>query len=787
MAKGQEESMQRDVTGRGGDPPKAGPGVKLPLELSSFVGRGRELADVEGLLGRARLLTLVGAGGSGKTRLALRAAARLCGVFSDGVWWVDLSSLSDADLVPRRVASAVGVVETPGRPVMELLVEQLGPKEALLVLDNCEHLVHGCAELTDALLRACPDLRILATSREPLGVSGEISWPVPPLSLPGPGRGRSPDDLLRCEAVGLFVERANAAHPGFAFAHENAPAVADLCGRLDGMPLAIELAASRVRMLSVGEILERLDDRFRLLRGNRTAVPRHRTLGATIDWSHDLLSGEEKILLRRLSVFAGGWTLEAAEEVCSGDGIEEDEVFELLSYLVDKSLVVVVRRDGETRYRMLETVRQYASGKLGESAEQESVRDRHANFILDLAEEAEAGLAGPEQVAWLARLETEHDNLSAALRWLTERAEAERGLRIAAALMRFWWFRGHLAEGRAWIEALLGLPEASVRDEVRAKALHALGIHRYADDALEDWAMVRSRLQESVEIYRRLGDELRVAAVLQNLGRSRAVLGEWEAAQSALNESLEIGRRLGNEPSIAFSHFYLGMAHLHRGDLSPARANFEEALEIYQKLDDGFWINACLCHLGYIDCEKGEYAAARSRFLQTYEIVPLEQAPWGATYVLDGFTRLAAAEGEAVRALRLGGATDALRQTYGVTIGPTEQAAFRRRLKPAWRALGEEAGEKAWEEGRAMTLEQALALGLEEPGAKPERPAESVLTAREVEVLSLVAEGLSDARAAERLYVSPRTISGHLRVTYRKLGVSSRTAAINRARELGLI
>ena len=784
MSKARTENSLRVVGGGQGGKPETRSGGKLPLETTSFVGRARELGELEGLLGRTRLLTLVGAGGSGKTRLALRIASRV----SEGhVWWVELASLSDPNLVEGRVASTLGVVGAPGRAVDDLLVEYLETKEALLVLDNCEHLVGACAELVDALLRTCPGVRILATSREPLGVAGEVSWSVPPLSLPDTGLEQTPGELLRCEAVGLFVERAEAVAPGFALTQDNGPAVADLCARLDGMPLAIELAASRVRMLSVGEILERLDDRFRLLQGNRTAVPRHRTLEATIDWSHELLSVREKILFRRLSVFAGGWTLEAAEDVCSGDGIEEDEVLELLACLVDKSLVVVARDDEKSRYRMLETVRQYASVKLGEAAEREVISDRHANFLLDLAERAETELSGPGQVAWLERLETEHDNLSAALGWLTERGKAERGMRLAAALLRFWWFRGHLAEGRARIETLLDLPEASVSEGVRAKALHALGIHRYADDAMEDWAMVRSRLQESLEIYRRLQDEPRVAAVLQNLGRVLAVLGEWSSAQAALDESLEIGRRSGNEPGIALSHFYLGMTRLHRGDLSPARANFEEALEMYRKLDDGFWINACLVHLAYIDCEEGEYAAVRTRLLQTNETLPLVRIPWGATYILDGFARLAVAQGEAARALRLGGATDALRQTYGVTIGPTEQAAFRRRLEPAWRALGEEAGETAWEEGRAMTLEEAVDLAFAEPGTGQDRPPDSLLSDRELEVLSLVARGLTDAEVAENLYVSPRTVSGHLRGAYRKLGVKSRTAAVKKSGELGLI
>jgi predicted ATPase/DNA-binding CsgD family transcriptional regulator len=761
------------------------PPGNLPVELTSFVGRARELGELEGILGRTRLLTLVGVGGSGKTRLALRTAAR---VTAGHVWWVELASLSDPDLVERRVASTLGVVGAPDRAVDDLLVEYLETKEALLVLDNCEHLVGACAELVDALLRTCPGVRILATSREPLGVDGEVSWSVPPLSLPEVGSGQKPEDLLRCEAVGLFVERAEAVAPGFVLTQDNGPSVADLCARLDGMPLAIELAASRVRVLSVGEILERLDDRFRLLRGNRTAVPRHRTLEATIDWSHELLSEKEKILFRRLSVFAGGWTLSAAEKICSGDGIEEDEVLELLACLVDKSLVVVARGDEKSRYRMLETVRQYASVKLGVTAEREAVSDRHASFLLDLAEEAETKLAGPEQAAWLERLEAEHDNLRVALVWLTERGEAERGLRLAASLLRFWWFRGYLAEGRMRLEGLLDLrPAVPVRDEVRAKALHALGIHRFSDDTLEDWAMVRSRMQESLEIYRRLGDEPHAAAVLRNLGRVNAVLGEWTAAYASLNESLEIMRRSGTEPEVALSLFYLGMVQVHREDFSPARANLENGLELFRKLDDRFWINACLVHLAYIDCEEGAYDAARSRLLQTNETLPLVQFPWGTTYVLDGFSRLAAAQGEAARALSLGGATDALRQTYGVTIGPAEQVAFRRRLKPAWRALGPEAGEKAWEEGRAMTVEDAVDLALAEPGTGPDRPPESPLSDRELEVLALVAGGLSDAEVAENLYVSPRTVSGHLRGAYRKLGVKSRTAAVKRAGELGLI
>jgi predicted ATPase len=746
MSRARTENSLRVVGGGKGGRPETTSGGRLPLETTSFVGRGRELSEVEGLLGRTRLLTLVGVGGSGKTRLALRVAVRRAGEVS--VWWVDLASLSGRDLVPRKVASTLSLAETQRSRTGELLVDYLGSQEVLLILDNCEHLVGACASLADVLLRACPHVRILATSREPLGVDGEVSWSVPPLSLPDTGLEQTPKELLGCEAVGLFVERAESVAPGFALTEEDAPEVAEVCARLDGMPLAIELAASRVRMLSVGQILERLDDRFRLLRGHRTAAPRHRTLGATIDWSHDLLSEKEKILFRRLSVFAGGWTLEAAEETCSGDGLEEYEVLEFLSSLVDKSLVVVVRGDEESRYRMLETVRQYASEKLIESGERGTLRAGHARFFLDLAEEAETGLAGPEQPAWLERLDAEHDNLRAALGWFAEEKEIERGLRLAAALLRFWWFWGYLIEGRAHLESLLGLSGKPVRDQVLAKSLHALAvlIYRQADDTAGDWSVARFRLDESLEIYRRLGNEASVAAVLQDLGRVCAELGEWDAARDFLDESMKIVRRSGNELGIALSLFILGRMYWLKEEHATSRALIEEGFGTFWELGDKFWINACLVYLGYIDCEEGRFDAARSRFVQMNEVVPLLRFPWGATYTLEGFARLAAAEGEAARALRLGGATAALRRNYGVSIGPSSETLFRRSLEPAWQALAEDEGSSVWAEGREMTLEQALSLVLGERMG-PDRPSGGLLSDRELEVLSLDDYGAESQRS----------------------------------------
>jgi non-specific serine/threonine protein kinase len=400
----------------------AGPPTNLPISLTSFIGREREIAEVTRLLAgppsESRLLTLTGAGGCGKTRLALRVAGEALGDFPDGVWLVELAALADPALVAGAVAMAVGVREVPGRALTESLVDHLRDRTLLLILDNCEHLVAAAAGLADVLLRSCPRLRVLATSREPLGSAGETIWRVPSLTLPPLSAADAPllEPLTRYEAVRLFVERARAAVPAFAPSAENAPALVEICRRLDGIPLAIELAAARVRVFSAAQIAARLDDRFRLLTaGPRTALPRQQTLRATVDWSYDLLAEPERALLRRLSVFAGGWTFEAAEAVAAGDGIQTHAVLDLMAQLVDKSLVIAEEQRGAVRYRLLETIRAYARDRLLEAGEAERTRDRHLAYFLGLAEEAEPRLRGAEERVTLDRLEAEHANLQAAL------------------------------------------------------------------------------------------------------------------------------------------------------------------------------------------------------------------------------------------------------------------------------------------------------------------------------------------------------------------------------------
>ncbi|CAA9450954.1 MAG: hypothetical protein AVDCRST_MAG58-946, partial [uncultured Rubrobacteraceae bacterium] len=404
----------------------------LPIARTSFIGREIETLEVKRLLAMTRLLTLTGAGGCGKTRLALEVARDLVGAYPEGTYLVDLAPLSEADLVPQAVAQVLGVREQPGRPLLETLEDALRSRKMLLVVDNCEHLVEAVATLVDALLDSCPGLRVLATSRETFNTAGEVAWVVPSLTVPGSRQeAYTPQELEGYESVRLFVERASRRDPSFVLTSPNGQAVAQVCRRLEGIPLAIELAAGRMGVLSVEQLALRLEDPLKLLTGGRTADPRHRTLRATLEWSHELLSEAERALFRRLSVFVGGWTLEAAEEVCSGGSVEQDDVLELLSELVDKSLVVVEAGEQRVpRFRMLEPIRQYGQERLQESGTAEHLRERHARYYLALAQEAEPELEGADQTRWMDRLESEHDNLRAVLSWALEGGQAELGLRL---------------------------------------------------------------------------------------------------------------------------------------------------------------------------------------------------------------------------------------------------------------------------------------------------------------------------------------------------------------------
>ncbi len=514
----------------------------LPRQLTSFIGREKEMAEVRRLLSGASLVTLVGSGGAGKTRLALQVAADVVNDYPGGVWLAEFAPIADPALVPNAVASVLNVPEQPGRDMTETLVDFLRPKALLLLLDNCEHLLPACRALAAALLRKCPQVSILATSREGLGVPGEILWRVPSLTVPEDIRHLPPsEELVLYDAVRLFVDRAVASTPGFTVTNENAPAVAQVCQRLDGIPLAIELAAARVKVLAVDQIAARLGDRFRLLTGGSPSLlPRHQTLRGAIDWSYRLLSETEQVLLWRLSVFAGGWALDSAESVCAGGSVDAASILDLLTSLVDKSLVLAETHRGEARYRLLETVRQYARDRLVEAGEDAEVRTRHRTWCVALAERGAAELRGPRQRIWLERLEREHDNLGAALAWgRDDPGGADAMLRLAGALGPwFWWFRGYWGEARRWLEEALN----DRRDAPRTLLPVVYYCATYYAWRLGDHERAKMLAEEGLAVARDLGDKSNSAFLLSQLGIVAMLQKTYAEAGELFEESVRVAR-----------------------------------------------------------------------------------------------------------------------------------------------------------------------------------------------------------------------------------------------------
>ncbi len=581
----------------------------LPVELTSFVGREREISDVERLLSAARLLTLTGVGGAGKTRLSQQVAARLVEAFQDGVWLVALAPLADAALVPQAVAAALGLREDPPRPLVETLADHLAGRSLLLLLDNCEHLVEACAQLAESLLQAAPNVRILATSREPLGIAGETVWSVPPLSLPSEDQEASSDALSRSEAVRLFVDRATAVQPDFDLNAKNGLAVAELCRRLDGMPLALELAAARAATLPAQQIAERLDDRFRLLTGgSRSALQRHQTLRATIDWSYQLLEQPERICLRRLSVFAGAFTLEAAEAVCADDDIDSGDVLDLVARLVLKSLLVAESRGDQARYRLLETIREYAEERLAEAEEAEQVCVLHRQFLLDLAESAPTWSGAGEEV-WLQQLEADHDNLRAALEWGVRGTKLEEAhLRLVASAWRFWEVCGYRTEGRGWLEPAVAA-SANAAPPLRAKLFMGAGAMA---GWLSDFPEAVRYHKQSLAIYRELGDEANVGLSLSYLGVPAGAQGDYREATRLFEESLLHSRAAGDKALIACQLVDLANLALVERDLHRARAMEEEGIALAREAGSKWILAFGLETLARTAAKQGDYEVART-------------------------------------------------------------------------------------------------------------------------------------------------------------------------------
>jgi non-specific serine/threonine protein kinase len=764
------------------------------LELSSFVGRQREIAEVEALLSEHRLLTLTGPGGSGKTRLALAVASRLGDQFEDGVWFVELAPISDPDLVAWAVAQTLMIAEESGRPLADALARDLAATELLLVLDNCEHLVEACAALADALLKACPHLHILATSREPLRISGEASWSVPGLSLPDPGSLPPAEELTNFEAVRLFVERAREAHSGFALTEQNAPALTRLSRKLDGIPLAIELAAARTRVLTVEQILERLEDPLALLTsGSRVAASRHQTLRATLSWSYDLLSEAERALFRGLSVFVGGWDLEAVEAVGSDEPAEAVQVLELLSALVDKSLVMAeAQAEGTLRYRMLEPIRQFARDKLQESGEEPEVRRRHAEHYLAFAETAEPELLGPDQGQWLGRLRVEFGNLREAHSWSLEPgqegARARLRLQLAAALWRFWELEG-LKENKVWLKSALekdpgGFPA------VRAKVLVGFGFILIFQG---DYGGAIAALEEAILLYKEIGDRFGTAFALGNLGYA-ALHGGYRERVSAFVEEGEALMREGDLDghTRAFLRLILASAAVEEDDLDSAVAQLDESLALCRKLGDLRTVSQSLFTLGMVELMRDDLDRGAALLDEGARMTGELGYRIGGVYYVWGLGKVGAMRGRPLRAAKLWGAAEALREDMGMSLSYFDLAAsdYEQDLAAVRSTLGEASFEAAWAEGRTMSPEQAMEYALEQPTAPHDDAAPAAqtdLTKRELEVLGLVARGMSNQQIAESLTISEHTVHRHVSNVLGKLGVSSRAAAVAQAGRLGLL
>ena len=762
--------------------------TNLPHALTSFIGREQEITEIGHLLKRARLVTLTGSGGSGKTRLAIQTAASLSEQFAGGAWLVELAALTDPSFVPQAVATTLNVRETSDRPLMEQLVEALRSKRMLLLLDNCEHLVDACAHLADALLQACPNLHILATSRQALGLIGEITWRVPALPVPDPDRLPPFEHLLRYDAVRLFYERASSSRPDFTLTPQNGAAVVQICRRLDGIPLAIELAAVRVKALSADQLAARLDDALSLLvTGSRTAQQRQRTLRATCDWSYALLNEEEQALFRRLSIFAGGWTLEAAEQIdadlqspsslSAGVGGGSAVIFDLLAQLVDKSLVVMVERGDHTRYRMLEALRQYGAEKLAAAHETALLRERHAAWYLALVEKLKPQWEGAGQAALGARLDEEHDNMRAALQWALEKSVGDTGLRLGGALWRFWQVRGYLTEGRVWLEKLLE-KSSDTSAAPRAVALQGAGVLAMDQG---DYGRAKELYEESLALYRAEDNSDGIMTTLNNLGIVVEASGDYMRAAELYEESLALARQQGNQSVLARALNNLGVTVYRQGDYERASALYEESLALVRASGNEANMVVALNNVAEVACRKGDYAQAGVRYR---EGLPLAQSLGYRTaiaFYLGGLAEVASGLGQAQRAARLWGAEETLREAVGAPLEPDDQPRYHRLVTAARAQLDENEFARLWAEGRTVLLEQTVAYAMEdEPPAQPAprldetTPQRNALSPREWQIAQLIAAGLTNREIAGELAIAQRTVDTHISNILTRLGFTSR-------------
>lgn len=841
----------------------------LPAQLNSFVGRAREVADVRQLLASSRLVTLTGAGGCGKTRLALRVATDLCDPYAGLVGWVQLAPLADSSLVPQAVAKSLNAVVPPGLSVLDALLDLLHEQHLLLVLDNCEHMAHACAEFAQTVLDDALGVTILATSREPLGISGEMLYPLSPLSVPPPVH----TNPLQFDAIRLFVDRARSVRPDFTLTSANGKTIADICRRLDGLPLAIELASVRINVLTLDQIAARLDDRFTLLTSTVHRIPsHHQTVRAALDWSYDSLSAPEQTLLRRLSVFAGNCILSGIERVCTDTTLPRDRVFDVIASLVDKSLVFAeTLQPGEARYHMLQTVRQYAADKLNESGETERLRDRHLDYYLAFAETAEPRLNSSEQLSWFDRIESEIDNIRSALEWSSARPRFEEGLRVIGALNFFWYTRGYWRETYARLLELLKVASTRPPSLARGKALSTAGQlavqlgyfrdslayyeesvrtlrqvgekgsrllefalsscaagvvfydiatgRRYAEEAAQlcrasgNWyclgiaatvvamaAEYSGDFDSACQCYEQaaqkkleVGDKSSYGRVLSIYGRACALHGQVEKATALLNEAMAISIEFGDRWNQSIARMGLGIVARANGQYDHAVSLFSQTLLEFHELGEKRIAVQTSVQLAIAKLAQGNHVGAAQHLRESLSAAGEANTRIFVPWVVELSAFLLATHGKALTAARLLGAAQALRAELNMPNWPVKPTEYESNLATVHAQLDAASFHAAWEEGRAMTTDQAVAEARQElsliVAVRPpvRSPDPNALSAREVEVLRLVAAGLSDAEVAARLVISRRTVSTHLTAIYGKLGVNSRAAATRVALERKLI
>lgn len=676
----------------------------VPLDMTTFVGREHEIAEVQSLLATARLLTLSGAGGVGKTRLAYRVAGKLAGGHPDGERVVELGAISDPALVPQRVAAELRVRERSDVPIEEALIDHLRTRTLLLVLDNCEHLSAACADLIARILRTCPHVRIIATSRESLGVEGEQVWRVPALKTIDPARPL--EELARSDAVRLFVDRATLVKPGFELTPVTGPAVAEICERLDGIPLAIELAAARTNIFSVAEIARRLGDRLGLLTsGSRTAPPHHQTLRGAMDWSYALLTDSERFLFARLAVFSGGFTIEAVESVC---GLEDPT--SALGGLVDKSLVMADEVSGETRYSMLQIVQDYASIRLEETGEKQILFRRHLERYRALAERAERELTGAKQATWVDRLEAEVDNLRAAMeRSLRGSADPSSCLRMCTSVWRFWIERGYVSEGRSWVDRALRACDSG-DGALCAKARVVAGVLASEQGNYE---AARRHYDEGLAAAQEIGDDVLMGWIQNDLGVIASRVGDLDEARARYEQSLTVKRRLGDRQAVAVTIGNLGVLSLLRGEYAASRALLEESLGIDQELGATPAVAHHLYYFGDLSLAEGDHVEAGTHFGEALRALMAEPGGRGLLPAcLEGLAAVAARRGDHARVARLVGAAESLRWAMALPVAPYIRGDLEPSVLEARAALGAESFDAAYTEGKSMPLEAVVALAL---------------------------------------------------------------------------